>query len=238
MNRMVYTDPQTGRQYTVNPATGLSEWLVAPQPAPDLGLPAVGHITAGRPPKKRRTWLKVSGGVVGALLAIGAVGAAVGGGGNTAQTTAAVHSPTKKATTVAHAATPAETESDAPTPAPKPVTHKAVTARTWKLIAKDPDKYYGQAVIVYGHVTQFDSATGADAFRANVDGVKHAESYEYDTNTILVGSEDALRDLVADDLFVARVTVDGSLSYETMMGGETTVPRLRVDSIKVTGTSS
>jgi hypothetical protein len=40
---------------------------------------------------------------------------------------------------------------------------------------------------------------------------------------------------VVDDLFTAEVIVYGSLTYETTLGGGTTVPALTVVSIQVTG---
>jgi hypothetical protein len=123
-------------------------------------------------------------------------------------------------------------------PKPKPVVHKKISARQWKLIAKSPDSHIGEHLIIYGTVTQFDAATGTDTFRANVDGIKHRPSYgfvDYPTNVILTGDESALSDLVEDDLFTARVTVTGSLTYDTTIGGSTTVPQLQIASLSVTG---
>jgi hypothetical protein len=74
-----------------------------------------------------------------------------------------------------------------------------------------------------------------------VDGVRHGGEYgylDYETNTILREGNADFSDLVADDLFQAKVIVEGSMTYETSLGGELTAPVLRVDSIKVTGTSS
>ncbi|WP_344112818.1 hypothetical protein [Kribbella alba] len=116
--------------------------------------------------------------------------------------------------------------------------YKKITSRQWKLIAKSPDAHIGEAIIIYGRVAQFDAATGTDSFRADVDGVRHRPSYgyvDYPTNTVLAGDVLELADLVEDDLFTAKVTVSGSLSYDTQIGGETTVPSLRVTSITVTG---
>ncbi|GAA1834268.1 hypothetical protein GCM10009836_10580 [Pseudonocardia ailaonensis] len=71
---------------------------------------------------------------------------------------------------------------------------KAITAREWQLIAKNPDQHKGERAIVYGWVRQFDSATGSDQFRASVDGVNHPGSsgkYDYETNTLLAGTSAA-----------------------------------------------
>ena len=120
-----------------------------------------------------------------------------------------------------------------PPPKPKPVSYKTLSVRQWKLIAKNPDAYIGQTYVVYGVVTQFDAATGVDTFRADVGHKRMAYDFEYPTNTLLTGSESQLKNLVEDDVFRAKVHVIGSFSYETQIGGETTVPLLQVDSIKV-----
>jgi hypothetical protein len=118
---------------------------------------------------------------------------------------------------------------------PPPVPHRTVSGRDWLLIAKSPDLHTGERVTIYGHVTQFDAVTGPAAFRANVDGVQHRRTYEYETNTILRGAADQLANVVQGDVFRADVTVGGSFSYETTMGGTLTVPVLSVDAITVVG---
>jgi hypothetical protein len=52
-------------------------------------------------------------------------------------------------------------------------------------------------------------------------------------NTLLSGNAKQLDDLVEDDVFRASVTVLGDIDYDTQIGGNTTVPLLEVDSIKV-----
>jgi hypothetical protein len=124
-----------------------------------------------------------------------------------------------------------------PTP-PEPA--QPITARDWALIAKDPASHAGKRIVVYGQVTQFDAATGTSSFRANVDGVAHEVRYgyaDYETNTVLVGTAELLKDLVNDDLFRAEATVTGPYSYETTMGGQLTVSKLEVTAIKVTGSA-
>ncbi|MFD9886753.1 hypothetical protein ACFWZT_35430 [Streptomyces alboflavus] len=84
---------------------------------------------------------------------------------------------------------------------------------------------------MYGVVTQADTATGTETIRADVDGIRHTYAYEYPTNTILTGDAKAFAPVVADDVFVAKVEVSGTITYETQIGGETTVPELQVDTI-------
>jgi hypothetical protein len=91
---------------------------------------------------------------------------------------------------------------------------------------------------VYGIVTQFDAATGTMAFRANVSGVRQSAYYNYTDNCVFVaaaGEESKLADVVQGDLFVAEVTVSGSFSYDTQIGGNTTVPSFVIATIVVTG---
>ncbi|HEY9371985.1 hypothetical protein [Streptomyces sp.] len=150
-----------------------------------------------------------------------------------------VTTPTNKPSPSAPATTaPKPTVAPKTTAKPKPVVYKKLTARQWALIAKSPDKHVGEAYTVHGVVTQFDSATGDDQFRADVDGVKHLPEYgyvDYPTNTLMTNISGDLSDLVQDDLFTAKVVVVGSYSYDTQIGGETTVPQLSVISITVTG---
>lgn len=193
------------------------------------------------------------------LIGLGSFVALVGGcsallGGTSDSTGTAGDSPGAQVSTPPRQPTPSATAPRSPSPIasstkpsvkpttqvpkPKPVVFNKITARQWKLIAKDPDAHVGEQIIVHGRVSQFDAATGTDAFWADVDGVKRRPSYgyvDYPTNTVLVGQESDLADLVEDDLFTAKVTVSGSLSYDTQIGGETVVPKLEVESITVTG---
>ncbi|MFE6401767.1 hypothetical protein [Streptomyces alboflavus] len=119
-------------------------------------------------------------------------------------------------------------------PLPKPTAdYDVLTAREWALIAKNPDAHIGERYVVYGVVTQSDTATGTEMLRASVDGVRHTYAYEYPTNTVLTGEASAFAEIVADDTFTAKVEVSGTITYENTIGGETTAPELQVDSITV-----
>ncbi|WP_297650316.1 hypothetical protein [Pseudonocardia sp.] len=114
----------------------------------------------------------------------------------------------------------------------------AVSARDWQLIAKDPDSHKGESIIVYGEVIQFDAATGTSGLRAEVDGVEHplqSGFADYSTNTVIAGDPAVLKNVVEKDVFKASVTVAGSTSYDTQIGGHTTAPTLQIQSIQVTG---
>lgn len=196
-------------------------------------------------PKPRRPWYlrwwAITLAVLAVLFIIGAVF-----GEEPTQTTSQTPA-TTLAPPTAPITTQAPPQTNAPTTAkvttttkPRPITYRSISARQWALIAKNPDAHVGEHYVVHGQVTQFDSATGTDTFRADVDGVVHRPSYgfvDYPTNTILTGDEQDFENLVANDLFKANVTVLGSQSYDTQIGGNTTVPLLEVDSIRRTGST-
>jgi hypothetical protein len=207
-------------------------------------------------PRKRRHYIRWTLAGLGVLVLLFAVIGIAGGGGK-----APASPPSSPAATTASPVTQATTFTDpsgmacaapdtagycpgddpAPTPAAA-VTYRALTARTWAQIAKDPDAHAGETCIVYGEVTQFDAATGQSAFRADVGGVRQYPDdigyVSYPTNTVLDGDAGTLSPVVENDLFTAKVTVTGSLSYDTQIGGSTTVPELQIDSITVTGHAS
>ena len=209
-----------------------------PQPPPFH----LGAMLPAPTPKRRRVWPWIVGGVSAVVLLCCGVGVAASIGADEDTEPAAVATTLAKSPKPAAAAPGSAAPSTAapttrtaappPKPAPKP-TYKALSARGWKLIAKNPDSYIGKTYVVYGSVTQFDAATGDDTFRADVGHKNMADSYEYETNTMINGSPARLRNLVQDDEFRANVTVQGSFSYDTQIGGSTTVPLLRVDAIKI-----
>ncbi|WP_416970132.1 hypothetical protein [Streptomyces sp. 4F14] len=123
-------------------------------------------------------------------------------------------------------------------PSSAAATYERLTAREWAQIAKDPDAHSGERYVVYGVVTQFDAMTGSETFRADVDGVRHVESYEYPTNTILTGDAAQLERFIVGDTFEAKVEMNGSLTYETQVGGSLTVPQLHVDSMEMTSAAT
>ncbi|MFF5180706.1 hypothetical protein ACFY2Q_21980 [Micromonospora sp. NPDC000316] len=228
--------PAEQPQPLISPAAGPSETDLVGEPNPVA-------------PEKRSYVLVWAVGGIALAVALGCAGAVIGTvNGDGPKTTAgassspvsgpASASPTVAPTTAAPtsaaptSAAPSPTKTTPP-PKPKPPSYKTLTERQWKLIAKNPDSYLGKTYVIYGRVSQFDAATGTDSFRADVAHRRMADEYDYKTNTILSGTESDLDNLVEDDIFRANVTVLGSFSYDTQIGGETTVPLLRVDSIKV-----
>lgn len=119
-----------------------------------------------------------------------------------------------------------------------PATYEQLTERDFALIAKNPGAAVGRKVVVYGRVTQFDSATGTAQFLARTAPFVPDSVYDYDQNTMVVGDTAALiANVVEDDLVTMHAEVLGSFSYDTQAGGNTTVPKLQVNIIEVTGTA-
>ncbi len=115
-------------------------------------------------------------------------------------------------------------------------TPKTMGTRDFALLAKDPDSHAGRVFRVFGEVTQFDAATGDDQFLARSGAKKSAVEYgytDYEQNTLFTGDRAMLKDIVEGDVFAAVVEVEGSESYETQIGGNTTVPKFRVLRIEV-----
>lgn len=120
-----------------------------------------------------------------------------------------------------------------------PASYASISPRKFSLVAKNPDDYKGKRYLIYGVVSQFDAATGKGSFLANTGSRAYVEDwYNYDQNSMVNGDEGLLKNVVEDDIVKLYVTVDGSFSYDTQIGGNTTVPAFTVHKIKVIGASS
>lgn len=134
-----------------------------------------------------------------------------------------------------------ETEPEAPEPAPEPeapatpdLTSFAPTDdRTFALIAKDPDAHVGSNLIIFGDITQLDSATGRCNALVSTAATQKENSFDYEQNSLASSGDfevtcPVFDPLVEDDHVKMWVTVLGSFSYETQIGGNTTVPHFEV----------
>jgi len=201
--------------------------------------PVPGQPAAPKKSRKLPVVLAVVGGVLvlclGGTVAIGVAASQGDTAGAAAPTAPVVPAITVATPTPAATDDPIVEETTGPpaTTPPTKVSYKKLSDRDWKKIAKDPGGHAGETFVVYGAVTQFDAATGDWMFRADVGPKNEEESFRYDTNTILFGIGVDLSDLVTDDEFRANVRMTGPYSYDTQIGGSTTVPQLEVVSIKV-----
>lgn len=116
-----------------------------------------------------------------------------------------------------------------PGPSPQdldPANYAALDDRDFAILVKNPDGAIGRKVIVYGKVTQFDAATGQSDFRADTGPELPNRRNQYEQNTIVHAEDPTIvADVVEGDLVELYVEVYGSYSYDTSMGGRTTVPR-------------
>lgn len=97
---------------------------------------------------------------------------------------------------------------------------------------KAPDDYIGRGYKLWACITQFDAATGPDMFRADA-SYQNEEYWALDgENTFFSGEQAQLSDFVTDDVVAMNVISLGSYSYDTQVGGNTTVPMFEV--VKIT----
>lgn len=116
-----------------------------------------------------------------------------------------------------------------------PSTYQPISLRDYALLVKNPDAAKGRKLIVHGVVTQFDSATGTSDFRADTGAEPMGRRYDYQQNTLVHAPDPAiLTNVVEKDMVTMYVDVAGSYSYDTQIGGHTTVPLFNVYIIKVT----
>ena len=121
-----------------------------------------------------------------------------------------------------------------------PSTYEVISPRDFAVLVKHPDAARGRKLVVYGHVTQFDAATGTAGFRANTAAAPQSAWYDYDVNSIVrapASQSNILANVVEDDLVTVYVEVLGAYSYDTQIGGNTTAPQFQVNIITVTGST-
>lgn len=112
-----------------------------------------------------------------------------------------------------------------------------LTERDLALLVKEPDANTGKTIVIFAKITQFDAATGDCVFRANVAHQKMENSWDYSENAVFGGEGgkagcSALKGFVAEDEVRITATSLGSVSYETQIRGNTTVPAFRVEKIE------
>jgi hypothetical protein len=96
---------------------------------------------------------------------------------------------------------------------------------------KAPDDYIGRTYQVWACVTQFDAATGPDTFRGEASNKKREYWFLDGENALFTGDVRQLDDIVQDDVVVMNVSSLGSFTYDTQIGGATTVPWFSVAKI-------
>jgi len=138
------------------------------------------------------------------------------------------------------APTPEPTPEPVATPEPTvasiyPKSYATLSSRDWARLVKAPDNYIGKGYKLWGCITQFDGATGAEAFLAYASFAKQDYWFSDGDNAMFSGSADGLAPFVEDDIVAMDVMSLGSLSYDTQIGGNTTVPSFLVMRIVTKG---
>lgn len=204
-----------------------------------LGIAAIvlGILTLVR---KQTKGLGITAIVLGGIAAIVSVIMTISFSAFTANLPQSTPDPNPVATESADAVEPEPepTTESTPEPPPAPVTPDLATFtetddRNWALIAKDPDSHAGTNLILYGSIMQFDSATGRCAMIIKTAATQKDVSYDYEQNVLGVSGDGdttcpVFDPLVQDDHVKIWATVVSSFSYDTQIGGNTTVPMIEV----------
>lgn len=111
--------------------------------------------------------------------------------------------------------------------------YEEVSRRQWASIVRSPDDHKFDTITVYGCISQFDSGTGNDTFRAQTSHKKERYWWSDGDNAMFFAWDAAdVADLFEDDIFRAKVTIYGAYTYETTMGGRLTVPMFQINEIE------
>lgn len=185
--------------------------------------------------RKQSKGMGVTGIILGSIAALVSVAMTIG------LTAFTANLPHENATSA-----PAPTESIEPEPSPEPTTEAPPVSttpdlstftetddRNWALIAKDPDAHAGTNLILYGSITQFDSATGRCAMLIDTAATLKEMSFDYEQSVMAVSGDwetecPTFDPLVEADHVKIWATVVQSFSYDTQIGGNTTVPMVEV----------
>ena len=96
---------------------------------------------------------------------------------------------------------------------------------------RSPDVYVGNAYQIWACIWQFDAATGDNAFLGQASYHKVEYWFSDGENAAFVGDAVQLSEFVEDHVVVMNVVVLGSYSYDTQVGGNTTVPQFQINKI-------
>ncbi|KUI22725.1 hypothetical protein AU193_10495 [Mycobacterium sp. GA-1285] len=236
----------TSRRYVKAVPEHKDTTMVYPNPYYDHQQPAVpwpdGYDDSD-PRRGRRNPVvaaSLSGGIAVLVLAVGVLVGLQLKGSDPDETTPSSPAPSVVASAPSAPVPSVPQEPTAPRPAPDTTrldrsTYDSLTAREFALMAKDPDAWARRKIVVYGVITQFDSATGATSFRADTGPAPMTNVYDFDQNTLVTAYDaDMVANFVEKDRVTMYAEVQGAMTYETQIGGSTTVPSLMANIIEST----
>lgn len=188
--------------------------------------------------KKQPKGLSVTGIILGSIAMIASIAMTIGFTAFTANLPQSTSSQTPTATEAPVSEDPEPSAEPSTEPSAAPTTPDLATFaetddRNWALIAKDPDSHTGTNLILYGTITQFDSATGRCAMLISTAATQKEMSFDYEQNVMAYSGDGtttcpAFDPLVEGDHVRVWATVQESFSYDTQIGGNTTVPLVQV----------
>ena len=188
--------------------------------------------------KKQSKGLSITGIVLGSIAMIASIAMTIGFTAFTANLPQSTSTQTPTATEApvsedSEPSTEPSTEPPAAPTTPDLATFAETDDRNWALIAKDPDSHAGTNLILYGTITQFDSATGRCAMLISTAATQKEMSYDYEQNVMAYSGDGTTTcptfdPLVEGDHIKVWATVIESFSYDTQIGGNTTVPLIEV----------
>lgn len=253
-NNAVATEPSTPRKPQSRPSTSalvLGIIAVVMAIIPPLcfiaGLPAIAAVIMGiialasRNPRRGKAVTGLVLGVVAMVLAVVVTISFISSIGHsdtdsdTSLPTTGTSSAPAEGGSAPDASAPEAAEPVSPPPAPEPAVpdlsaFTEIAERDLAVLVKNPDATLGQNFIAYGNITQFDAATGRCGFLASISSAMKEFSYEYEYNSIHSAEEPCaiLDPIVQGDSVKLWLTSTGSYSYDTQIGGNTTVPSFEV----------
>ena len=98
-----------------------------------------------------------------------------------------------------------------------------ISQHDFLLVMKDPDAHVGEQIIIVGKVTQFDSQTGPDQFRADVMGQPGGKPAK--NALIQVVDPSILANIAEGEDLTMYVAVAGTDAEQTPIGGQSSVPK-------------
>jgi hypothetical protein len=116
----------------------------------------------------------------------------------------------------------------------KKVTFAVPSEVSWNSLTRMPNSQKGKNYTVYACVTQFDANTGGSKFRGYASPVQVQYYFSGGINAIFTGSAKQLLKLGKNSAFIAKVTVTGGVSYNTI-GGKTSVPSFAIKQFQKIG---
>lgn len=127
-----------------------------------------------------------------------------------------------------------EVQDDAPSDPDwfNPASYGELSGRDFQLLIKDPEAAAGDKHVIYGEVYQLDAATGDRSMMVYASAEPDALGLG---DNVMVNVRDAglLKPVVSGDAVKLFVTVDGAISYDTQIGGRTTVPEFTAAIVEV-----